>query len=209
MTIVLTADYGDDMFVRDAEPQADAAACAALYRPYVRDTTISFEDEPPSADELAQRIARAQERHAWLLAVDDDGALLGYAYGGAFASRAAYGWACEVSVYVALDRHRGGVGRALYAALLPRLGAQGHRRAFAGMTLPNEASAGLHAALGFRPAGVYQRVGFKHGAWHDVAWLQRDLGSGDPEAPPADAGKAFAGWGTIRMYGRGSSQPSG
>ncbi|HEX8927534.1 MAG TPA: GNAT family N-acetyltransferase, partial [Actinomycetota bacterium] len=77
-----------------------------------------------------------------------------------------------------------GGGRALYEALLARLAGCGYRRAFAGMTLPNEASVGLHRALGFEPVGVYRRVGWKHGAWHDVAWVQKTIGTG--EDPPAE-----------------------
>jgi L-amino acid N-acyltransferase YncA len=152
----------------------DAAACAAVYAPYVTDTAVSFEVEPPSAATMAERIGRAEERYAWLVLVDGE-RVLGYAYGGAFAPRAAYRFACEVSVYLEVGLRRTGGGRALYEALLPALAARGYRRAFAGMTLPNDASAGLHRALGFAPSGVYREVGYKDGAWHDVAWMQKSL----------------------------------
>jgi phosphinothricin acetyltransferase len=160
----------------------DAAACAAIYEPYVRDTAISFESEPPSVKEMADRIARACERHAWLVA-EEDGRVVGYAYGGPFAPRAAYRWACEVSVYVERGRRRTGAGRKLYEALLERLRERGYRTAMGGMTLPNDASAGLHRALGFELVGVYRRVGYKHGAWHDVAWTQRMLAPESDEPP--------------------------
>lgn len=163
---------------------ADAARCAAIYAPYVTGTAITFEIEPPGTEEFARRIATASASHAWLVA-DHDGEVVGYAYGHDFADRPAYGWSCETSIY--LDRgHRGqGIGGALYAALLPRLAGRGYRRAFAGVTLPNDASLGLHHAFGFADAGCYRRVGWKHGAWHDVAWLQRDLQAEelDPPAP--------------------------
>jgi phosphinothricin acetyltransferase len=168
--------------VRDAVA-ADAAACAAIYAPYVRETAISFETEAPDADEVARRIADAQREHAWLV-LCEDGRVVGYAYGGPFRQRAAYRWACEVSVYLERGRRRTGAGRALYEALLPRLAARGYRTALAGMTLPNEASVGLHRALGFEPVGTFRRVGYKHGAWHDVAWAQIVLTGGDE--PPAD-----------------------
>lgn len=171
------------MTVRDAEP-ADAAACVAIYAPYVRETAISFEVEPPAAQEMQQRISAAQQTHAWLVLVVGD-EVAGYAYGGQYKVRAAYRWACEVSVYIDRDRHRRGGGRALYEALLPRLAARGYLTAVAGMTLPNDASAGLHAALGFEPVGVYRRIGYKFGAWHDVAWLQAPLAPAlDPPAEP-------------------------
>jgi L-amino acid N-acyltransferase YncA len=168
--------------VRDASA-ADAPACAAIYRPYVTDTAITFETEPPSPIEMATRIEAAAHAHAWLVA-ELDRRVVGYAYGGPFATRAAYRWSCEVSVYLETGRRRTGAGRALYAALLPRLTARGFRVAVAKMTLPNEASVGLHAALGFGEVGVHRRIGFKHGAWHDVAVVQREL---DPDRSPPDA----------------------
>jgi L-amino acid N-acyltransferase YncA len=154
-----------------AATEHDAPACAALYAPYVTDTAVSFETEPPDAAEMARRIAGA---HAWFV-LEDHGHLAGYAYANPFAARAAYRWSCETSIYLEQGRRRTGAGRALYEALFHRLRERGLCRAFAGMTLPNEASAGLHRALGFEPAGVYRRVGWKHGAWHDVAWVQKDL----------------------------------
>jgi phosphinothricin acetyltransferase len=153
---------------------ADAAACAAVYAPYVTDTAVSFELEPPSAETMAGRIAVASERHAWLV-LQDAGRVVGYAYGGPFAPRAAYRFACETSIYLEVGRRRTGGGRALYEALLERLAQRGYRRAIAGMTLPNDASAGLHRALGFEPVGVYRQIGFKDGAWHDVAWMQKSI----------------------------------
>jgi L-amino acid N-acyltransferase YncA len=162
---------------------ADAEACAAIYAPYVTETAVTFETEPPSAAEIAQRIAAATESHAWLVA-EDERRVVGYAYGGEFRSRAAYRWSCEVSVYLEVGRRRTGAGRALYDDLLVRLAGRGFRTAVAGMTLPNDASIGLHRAMGFEPVGTYRRIGFKHGAWHDVAWVQRSLIDG-PD-PPAD-----------------------
>lgn len=173
-----------DALVRDAT-QADAAACAAIYAPYVRDTAITFELEPPSPDEMAERIAAAARGHAWLV-LEDVGGVVGYAYGGVFNYRAAYRWASEVSVYVERGRHRTGAGRALYEALFTRLAQRGYRMVVAGMTLPNDASVGLHCAMGFQPVGTFARIGFKHGRWHDVAWAQRPLIEGDG-APPEPA----------------------
>ena len=168
------------MRVREATAH-DAAACAAIYAPYVTDSVISFELEPPTAAEMAARIAAA---HDWVVLEDDGGRVAGYAYAGLFAPRAAYRWATEVSVYLERGFERRGGGRMLYETLLPRLAARGFRMAIAGMTLPNDASVGLHRALGFQPVGTYRRIGYKHGAWHDVAWTQLEL-IGD-DAPPAE-----------------------
>ena len=168
--------------VRDATA-GDAAACAAIYAPYVTGTVVTFEVEPPTAAEMAARIAAARARHAWVV-LEDGGQVVGYAYGGPYKERAAYRWACEVSVYLEPGRRRSGAGRALYEALFERLVARGFRTAVAGMTLPNPASEGLHRALGFEPVGVYREIGWKHGRWHDVAWTQKVLRSGDE--PPTE-----------------------
>lgn len=170
--------------VRDASTD-DAEACAAIYAPYVTGTAVSFETEPPGPDELAQRIGAALDTHAWLVA-ERDGAVVGYAYATAYKPRAAYRWTCEVSVYVAGEAQHGGVGRALYTALLDRLAERGYRTAIATMTLPNPASTALHEALGFVRSGVLARVGWKAGDWHDVALFHRAIGA-DPygsDQPP-------------------------
>lgn len=162
--------------VRDARGD-DAEACAAVYAPYVQDTAVSFETEPPTAAEMAARIATAQERHAFLV-LEDGGRVVGYAYGGTFRSRPAYAGTVEVSVYLEAGRRRTGGGRLLYAALLDRLAGLGFHTAVAGMTLPNEGSVGLHRAMGFTPVGTFREVGSKLGRWHDVGWVQRPLGPG-------------------------------
>ena len=164
-----------DPQVRDATA-ADAAACVAIYAPYVTDTAVTFEAEPPTVAEMAGRIGTAQRRHAWLV-LEEAGVVVGYAYAGPFKERAAYRWSCEVSVYLAAQRRGRGGGRRLYEALLERLTARGSRMAAAGMTQPNEASGRLHAAMGFEPVGTYRDIGWKFGAAHDVTWVQRRLGN--------------------------------
>ena len=166
--------------VRDATAD-DAAACAGIYAPYVTGTTVTFETEPPDVAEMARRIAKAQARHAFLV-LDHAGEVAGYAYGGPFKERAAYRWSCEVSVYLAEGGRGRGGGRRLYEALLERLTARGYRMAAAGMTQPNEASARLHASMGFEPVGTYRDIGWKFGASHDVTWVQRPLGVPLPSA---------------------------
>jgi phosphinothricin acetyltransferase len=169
--------------VRDAT-ERDAAACAAIYAPYVTGTAVTFESDPPSPADMAARIGAALRTHAWVV-LEDDGRVVGYAHGSPFKSRAAYRWACEVSVYVEPGRRRTGSGRSLYEALFRRLAGRGFRVAVAGMTLPNDASVSLHRAMGFQPVGTYRHIGFKHDRWHDVAWTQRTLAEGqDPPPEP-------------------------
>jgi phosphinothricin acetyltransferase len=159
--------------VRDAT-SADAPALLAIYRPFVTHTSVSFELEPPTVEEFAQRIATSQAKWAWLVA-EEEGAIAGYAYASPFRARAAYQWSVEMSAYIDPGFHGRGVGRALYERLIEILVAKGYCTAYAGITLPNEASVRFHQALGFAPVGVFRRAGRKFGAWHDVSWWQRPL----------------------------------
>jgi phosphinothricin acetyltransferase len=162
----------------------DAEQIAAIYAPNVTDSIISFELEPPGADEMRRRVEGTLERYPWLVC-ERRGRVLGYAYAGAHGSRAAYQWAVDVSVYVHQEAHRTGVGRALYTSLFAALDLQGFYNAYAGATLPNPASVGLHESVGFRVVGVYRGVGYKLGAWHDVVWWHLPLRErvADPDPP--------------------------
>jgi phosphinothricin acetyltransferase len=174
----MSGDASVPLRIRSAAA-SDAPALLAIYAPYVEGTVVSFETVVPNVDEFAGRISKSTARWAWLVA-ERDGACLGYAYGSAHRERAAYRWSVETSAYVAASARRQGVGKALYLALFDALAARGYCNAYAGMTLPNDASAALHRSVGFEPIGVFRRVGFKFGAWHDVAWAQRRL----RDAPP-------------------------
>ena len=119
--------------------------------------------------------ARIRKAHLWLVAEDERGKVVGYAYGGPHRDRAAYNSTVEVSAYVDRNLHRTGLGRRLYMTLFDRLRERGYRLLVAGITLPNEASVGIHEALGFEPVGVYRNIGFKNGECWDVGWWQLDL----------------------------------
>ncbi len=146
-------------------------------------SAVSFEAEPPGAAHMTERIRATQKTHAWLVA-ERDGRVVGYAYGGVHRTRAAYRWTAEVSAYVDRSVHRGGIGRELYTELFERLRRQGFRLLVAGITLPNEASVGLHEAMGFERVGVYRNIGWKAGRWWDVGWWQLDLGAPAGDPPP-------------------------
>jgi len=175
------------MIVRDADPQRDAAICAAIYGPYVSDSVVSFEARPPTVEEMADRIGAS---HAWVVA-ELEGVTLGYAYASPHRERAAYRWAADVAVYIDTGNHHSGIGRALYARLFEQLRALGLWTLCAGITQPNDASNGLHRAMGFLPVGTYRRIGWKAGAWHDVQWWQLDLRAGEPGPPRELEGIAF------------------
>ena len=153
----------------------DAAAIQAIYAPVVRNTPISFEVDVPSVDEMRRRIDGTLTTHPWLVHLDHAGQVDGYVYASRHAERLAYQWSVGVTAYVRADTRRQGVARQLYEELFRHLVALGYCQAVAGITLPNEASVGLHEAVGFRPVGVYRRIGHKLGRWHDVGHWQRSL----------------------------------
>ena len=159
--------------IRLAAP-TDAASVLAIYEPIVHQSATSFELEPPTVDEMRQRIAKTLEYAPWLVC-EREGEVIGYAYASKHRDRPAYQWAVEVSVYVDTRAHRTGVGRGLYTALFQILRLQGFYSAYAGVTLPNVASVGLHESFGFTPIGIYRNAGYKMGGWHGVGWWQLDL----------------------------------
>ena len=167
----------------------DAAAIAAIYAPFVVDSAASFETEAPSIAEVGARIAGGGELYPWFVALDEAGAVAGYAYACAFRARPAYRFAVETSVYVAADAHGRGIGRRLYETLLPLLEAQGFTQAIAAITMPNAPSVKLHERLGFALAGTYRDVGYKLGAWRSVALWQRALA---PRVDPPPEPRPFA-----------------
>ena len=167
--------------LRIAEPR-DAAAVRAIYAPFIP-TNVTFEIEVPDDAEMARRIGSTLPSHPWLVA-ERDGAVVGYAYAGRHRARAGYRWCCEVSVYIAEEARRGGVGRALYRALFAILREQNLVHAYAIIGLPNEPSVKMHEALGFVPIARFPRVGFKNGVWRDTGWWEFVLAV--PEDTPAE-----------------------
>jgi L-amino acid N-acyltransferase YncA len=154
--------------------ESDAEAIQRIYAPFVLHTAVSFETEPPGVDEMRSRIVKILARLPWLVC-EWNGGVIGYAYASLHRERAAYGWSVDVTVYIHEEFRRHGVGRALYASLFQVLRLQGFYNAYAGVTLPNPGSVGLHEAMGFKPVGVYRNVGYKHGRWHNVGWWQLAL----------------------------------
>ena len=188
--------------IRLATPD-DACGVQAIYAPIVQDTAISFELEPPTVEEMRQRIVKTLEHLPWLVC-ERRGDILGYVYASQHRTRPAYQWSVDVSVYVHPNARRSGVGKGLYRSLFALLALQGFYNAYAGITLPNPASVRLHESLEFQSVGVYRAVGYKLGAWHDVGWWQLALHErAMPPEPPTDLGtvRASTAWNTTLETG--------
>ena len=179
------------MTIHIATPD-DAEAVAAIYAPIVANTSISFELAPPSVDEMRGRIEKTQQDLPWLVSEDAQCAVNGYAYASKHRERPAYQWSVDVTAYVREDARGLGVGKRLYQALFAELATLGYFQAFAGIALPNDASVALHESLGFQPIGIYRKVGFKLGAWHDVGWWQKELRSPAEPTNPTAFGRGAA-----------------
>jgi L-amino acid N-acyltransferase YncA len=175
------------MLVRHADPDRDAAACAAIYAPHITASVASLEERAPEPQEMADRIRIISGDYPWLVA-ELDGQVIGYAYASRHRERAAYRWAADVTVYISSDHHRRGVGRTLYETLFGLLRRQGVYEVCAGVTLPNDASVGLHESLGFEPVGVYRDIAFKFGRWRSVGWWQMRLREHGDDEPPGELG---------------------
>ncbi|MFP3913868.1 MAG: N-acetyltransferase family protein [Actinomycetota bacterium] len=171
------------MLIRPAEPAVDAAEVAAIYRPVVTDTHISFEEEAPDSHEMQRRMEATLAHTPWLVA-EEDGAVGGYAYAVPHRERAAYRWSVDISVYLAAELRGRRVGRLLYDRLLPIIERQGFVNVYAGVALPNPASEALHRSIGMEPVGTYRAVGYKRGSWWDVTWYGMRLAH--PQDPPPE-----------------------
>lgn len=160
---------------------ADLPAMLEIYRPYVENTTVTFEYETPSPEEFAARFAAVTAAFPWY-AAEFDGRVVGYAYAARAFERAAYQWDADVSIYLAPEVQGKGVGRALYARLEEELYALGYCTLYALITAENTASRAFHRAVGYVPRATFPDAGFKNGRWLDVYWYEKSLRP-KPEAP--------------------------
>lgn len=160
--------------IRSAYP-ADAAAIAAIYNHYVNTTTITFEEAEVSAEVMARRIATVISAKLPWLVLEEQGEVLGYAYASKWKERSAYRFSVESSIYLRPEACGKGHARGLYQHLCSLLRQSGVHLVIGGVALPNDASVGLHEALGFRPVGAFREVGRKFGRWIDVGYWQLRL----------------------------------
>lgn len=173
--------------IRIARPD-DADAIHAIYAPHVLEGMATFETELPGAAVMRERVQARLAHYPWLV-WEEQGRILAYAYASRFRDRAAYDWIAETSIYVHADAQRRGVARRLYNVLLDSMRMQGINQAVGVITLPGEASVAMHEAMGFTPAGVWQKAGYKLGRWWDVGVWQKEL---QPPATPPNPVVPFA-----------------
>lgn len=179
----------EELLIRAATP-GDAEEMLAIYAPYVENTAITFEYETPSPREFRRRIAETLEKYPWL-AAEIGGRVVGYAYAGPFKARAAYDWAAELTVYLAPEVTKRGVGRLLYAALEDELRRMGVVNLYACIGYPEiedeyltRNSADFHSHMGYSLAGRFHKCGFKFGRWYDMIWMEKLIGGHSADQPP-------------------------
>lgn len=162
----------------------DSAEILDIYAPFITDSVITFECEVPTIEEFTKRIAKIQKRYPWLVC-EYNGSIVGYAYASQYSERAAYDWSVDFSVYINPEYHGRNIGKALYFSLFELLKLQGFFNAYAGVAVPNAKSEGLHESFGFKPIGIYKKVGYKLGSWHDVKWYGIEIAEHafSPEKP--------------------------
>lgn len=160
----------------------DAPVLLEMYTPAVTETPINFEYVSPTLQEYRRRMTVIMETYPWIVS-EIEGRIAGFSFAGPHRTRPGYQWSTELGVYVHPESRRMGVARALYCSLFELLRLQGFHRAFAGITIPNDASVALHLSMGFELIGVYKAAGFKLGSWHDAAWYQRMIGGRLPDNP--------------------------
>ena len=166
--------------------EADIPAMLEIYGPYVRETAYSFEYTVPTAEEFTVRFRHHTHFCPWLV-WEEEGQVLGYAYGAPAFERAAYRWCGEVSIYLAPRAQGRGVGKRMYAALEKLMAHQGYWVLYAIVTSENISSVAFHQALGYRQRAVFPDCGFKFGRWMGTVWLEKRLENGaDPGEKPAD-----------------------
>lgn len=169
---------------------SDAQRLAEIYAPYVQQTPISFETQAPSPAEMLRRVTAVEQEYPWLV-WEHVGRVCGYAYAHRYALRAAYQWSVEFSIYLDRTARGKGIGTALYRALAAICCKMGCVTAYALITVPNPESIRFHQHLGFEHLCVEKSVGYKCGAWRDVAILQKRL------CPPPEVPEPLRGWRTV------------
>lgn len=175
-----------DLMIRNASLD-DAPCILEIYAYYIEQTAITFEYTVPTVHEFKERMRHTMEKYPYLV-IEKDGRIAGYAYAGAFVGRAAYDWACELTIYLDHAVQRCGMGRMLYEALADRLQKMGILNLYACIGYPQTEDEYLtrnsfqfHSHLGFSTAGIFHNCGYKFGRWYDMAWMEKIIGEHLPD----------------------------
>ena len=161
------------MLIRDVE-EKDIEKLVAIYKPYVENTVITFENEVPTVEEFKKRVEKVKGKFPYLV-VEENNEILGYAYASNFHERMAYQWTVEVSIYLSSDAKGKGLGKKMYAELEKKLKEQGVKTLTACITYPGQGSVQFHEKLGYEKVAHFKNVGFKMGSWYDVVWYQKQI----------------------------------
>lgn len=153
---------------------SDAQAILDIYAPYITNTTVTFEYQVPSLEAFTKRIDTISKEYPYLV-WEEDGKILGYAYGSKYAEREAYRFSTDLSIYLCPDSHGKKIGTQLYSILLDLLQKEGYRTLYAVISHPNLPSEGFHKALGFEEFALFKKTGYKFGKWIDVLWMQKTI----------------------------------
>lgn len=164
----------DTYSIRFISPEQDAASCLKVYEPYVFHTPITFDYKVPELNEFQSKILDTIYEYPWLVCLKND-QIEGYAYASRHRYKTAYQWSAESTIYITESLQGKGIGSILYETLLSILKIQGFFNVYAGVTVPNKKSELLHSKMGFEEIGIFNKIGFKSGAWHDVKWFQKTL----------------------------------
>lgn len=164
--------------------QKDLPRILEIYGPYILETPYSFEYTVPTLSEFTQRFSRITQQYPWLV-WEENGQVLGYAYGSAPFERAAYAWCAEASIYLCPQAQGRGIGKALYRALETLLTMQGYQKLYVLIEGTNAVSLAFHQALGYQQFAVFSDCGYKLGGWHSIVWMEKPLNSVNaPASPP-------------------------
>lgn len=176
-------NYREDIKFRKVTVD-DAAAIIEIYKPYVEDYAVSFDVEVPTEEEIKHRIEKYSSKYPFIVATDEAGKVLGYAYANEMKSRQAYNWSAEVTVYVDINEHLSGIGKRLYYRLEKTLREMGILNTYASVvTIDSEEDAYLtmnsynfHERMGYHPVGKLNSIGYKFNKWFDIIWMGKNLG---------------------------------
>jgi|SRR5688572_11002407 len=163
--------------------ESDVHSVLDIYKYYVENTIISFEYEPPTAEEYVQRIITNTAKYPWLV-IQYKNSIIGFAYGSTHRYRSAYQWSPESTIYMSPGFQTRGLGKVLYKTLFSLMKLQGYFNVFAGVGLPNEKSIAFHKSMGFEEIGIFNKIGYKQGNWHDTHWFQLTISKHILNPPP-------------------------